>query len=325
MELYKNMAFTRCGNSGLFFPKIALGLWHNFGDVDDSEEALKMLSYAFDYGITHFDLADNYGTPAGSAERNFGKLLTTQFAGHRDEMLISTKAGHDMWEGPYGTWGSRKHLMAGIDQSLRRMGLEYVDIFYSHRYDPGTPLEETMGALSDIVRSGKALYVGLSKYPADKLQQAIDLLKQAGTPCLVYQDRYNIFAPQAEETVLPVVRENRCGFVAFSPLAQGLLSDKYLNGIPADSRIRTSGIYLKDSSITPELLVKTKKLNDIAKERGETLAQMALEWVLNNSAVTSVLIGASRPKQIRENCKIVQRKPFTAEELNLIDDISLNK
>ena len=323
MELYKNMAFTRCGNSGLFFPKIALGLWHNFGDVDDSEEALKMLSYAFDYGITHFDLADNYGTPAGSAERNFGKLLTTQFAGHRDEMLISTKAGHDMWEGPYGTWGSRKHLMAGIDQSLRRMGLEYVDIFYSHRYDPGTPLEETMGALSDIVRSGKALYVGLSKYPADKLQQAIDLLKQAGTPCLVYQDRYNIFAPQAEATLLPVVRENRCGFVAFSPLAQGLLSDKYLHGIPENSRAAHSYGFLKRETITPDMLARIAQLNGIAASRGQSLAQMALAWCLRRPELTSVIIGASSLQQLQDNLQSLRNTEFSAEELNAIKQAGL--
>lgn len=323
MELYKNMAFTRCGNSGLFFPKIALGLWHNFGDVDDSEEALKMLSYAFDYGITHFDLADNYGTPAGSAERNFGKLLATQFAGHRDEMLISTKAGHDMWEGPYGTWGSRKHLMASIDQSLRRMGLGYVDIFYSHRYDPGTPLEETMGALSDIVRSGKALYVGLSKYPADKLQQAIDLLKQAGTPCLVYQDRYNIFAPQAEETVLPVVRENRCGFVAFSPLAQGLLSDKYLHGIPENSRAAHSYGFLKRETITPDMLARIAQLNEIAASRGQSLAQMALAWCLRRPELTSVIIGASSLQQLQDNLQSLRNTEFSAEELNAIKQAGL--
>lgn len=323
MEKYKNMTFTRCGNSGLFFPKIALGLWHNFGDVDDSEEALKMLSYAFDYGITHFDLADNYGTPAGSAERNFGKLLATQFAGHRDEMLISTKAGHDMWEGPYGTWGSRKHLMAGIDQSLRRMGLEYVDIFYSHRYDPGTPLEETMGALSDIVRSGKALYVGLSKYPADKLQQAIDLLKQAGTPCLVYQDRYNIFAPQTEETVLPVVRENRIGFVAFSPLAQGLLSDKYLHGIPENSRAAHSYGFLKRETITPDMLARIAQLNDIAALRGQTLAQMSLAWCLHRPELTSVIIGASSLQQLQDNLQSLRNTEFSAEELDAIKQATL--
>lgn len=317
------MTFTRCGNSGLFFPKIALGLWHNFGDVDDSEEALKMLSYAFDYGITHFDLADNYGTPAGSAERNFGKLLATQFAGHRDEMLISTKAGHDMWEGPYGTWGSRKHLMAGIDQSLRRMGLEYVDIFYSHRYDPGTPLEETMGALSDIVRSGKALYVGLSKYPADKLQQAIDLLKQAGTPCLVYQDRYNIFAPQTEETVLPVVRENRIGFVAFSPLAQGLLSDKYLHGIPENSRAAHSYGFLKRETITPDMLARIAQLNDIAASRGQTLAQMSLAWCLHRPELTSVIIGASSLQQLQDNLQSLRNTEFSAEELDAIKQATL--
>ena len=323
MEKYKNMTFTRCGNSGLFFPKIALGLWHNFGDVDDSEEALKMLSYAFDYGITHFDLADNYGTPAGSAERNFGKLLATQFAGHRDEMLISTKAGHDMWEGPYGTWGSRKHLMAGIDQSLRRMGLEYVDIFYSHRYDPGTPLEETMGALSDIVRSGKALYVGLSKYPADKLQQAIDLLKQAGTSCLVYQDRYNIFAPQTEETVLPVVRENRIGFVAFSPLAQGLLSDKYLHGIPENSRAAHSYGFLKRETITPDMLARIAQLNDIAASRGQTLAQMSLAWCLHRPELTSVIIGASSLQQLQDNLQSLRNTEFSAEELDAIKQATL--
>ncbi len=321
MEQYKNMAFARCGNSGLFFPKIALGLWHNFGDVDDPEEASKMLSYAFDQGITHFDLANNYGTPAGSAERNFGKLLATRFAAHRDEMLISTKAGHDMWEGPYGTWGSRKHLIASIDRSLSRMGLEYVDIFYSHRYDPETPLEETMGALSDIVRSGKALYVGLSKYPADKLQQAIDLLKQAGTPCLVYQDRYNIFAPRAEETVFPVVRKNRIGFVAFSPLAQGLLSDKYLQGIPENSRAAQAHGFLKREAITPDMRARIAQLNDMAASRRQTLAQMALAWCLCRPELTSVIIGASSLKQLQDNLQSVRNTAFSADELDAIKQL----
>ena len=257
------MDYRFCGRSGLQLPRLSLGLWHNFGDVDDPREAARMLHYAFDQGITHFDLANNYGTPYGSAETNFGKLLHTDFASHRDEMVISTKAGHDMWPGPYGNGGSRKYLIASLHQSLRRMGLDYVDIFYSHRYDPDTPLEETMSALSDMVRQGKALYVGISKYPEDKAREACRILRDLGTPCLIYQGRYNIFNRAVEHDILPLTTEQGMGFIGFSPLAQGLLSDKYLNGIPADSRAAHPYGFLKREEVTPDVMKKVKKLTDL--------------------------------------------------------------
>ena len=309
-----------CGHSGLQLPRLSLGLWHNFGDVDDPREAARMLHYAFDQGITHFDLANNYGTPYGSAETNFGKLLRTDFASHRDEMVISTKAGHDMWPGPYGNGGSRKYLIASLHQSLRRMGLDYVDIFYSHRYDPDTPLEETMGALSDMVRQGKALYVGISKYPEDKAREACRILRDNGTPCLVYQGRYNIFNRAVEHDILPLAAEQGMGFIGFSPLAQGLLSDKYLNGIPADSRAAHPYGHLKREEVTPEVIKKVKKLTDLAAYRGQTLAQMALAWCLRDQAVCSVIVGTSSLAQLQSNMAALDNLSFTDEELWLIGE-----
>ncbi len=314
------MDYRFCGRSGLQLPRLSLGLWHNFGDVDDPREAARMLHYAFDQGITHFDLANNYGTPYGSAETNFGKLLRTDFASHRDEMVISTKAGHDMWPGPYGNGGSRKYLIASLHQSLRRMGLDYVDIFYSHRYDPDTPLEETMGALSDMVRQGKALYVGISKYPEDKAREACRILRDNGTPCLVYQGRYNIFNRAVEHDILPLAAEQGMGFIGFSPLAQGLLSDKYLNGIPADSRAAHPYGHLKREEVTPEVIKKVKKLTDLAAYRGQTLAQMALAWCLRDQAVCSVIVGTSSLAQLQSNMAALDNLSFTDEELWLIGE-----
>ena len=314
------MDYRFCGRSGLQLPRLSLGLWHNFGDVDDPREAARMLHYAFDQGITHFDLANNYGTPYGSAETNFGKLLRTDFASHRDEMVISTKAGHDMWPGPYGNGGSRKYLVASLHQSLRRMGLDYVDIFYSHRYDPDTPLEETMGALSDMVRQGKALYVGISKYPEDKAREACRILHDNGTPCLVYQGRYNIFNRAVEHDILPLAAEQGMGFIGFSPLAQGLLSDKYLNGIPADSRAAHPYGHLKREEVTPEVIKKVKKLTDLAAYRGQTLAQMALAWCLRDQAVCSVIVGTSSLAQLQSNMAALDNLSFTDEELWLIGE-----
>ena len=314
------MDYRFCGRSGLQLPRLSLGLWHNFGDVDDPREAARMLHYAFDQGITHFDLANNYGTPYGSAETNFGKLLQTDFASHRDEMVISTKAGHDMWPGPYGNGGSRKYLIASLHQSLRRMGLDYVDIFYSHRYDPDTPLEETMGALSDMVRQGKALYVGISKYPEDKAREACRILRDNGTPCLVYQGRYNIFNRAVEHDILPLAAEQGMGFIGFSPLAQGLLSDKYLNGIPADSRAAHPYGHLKREEVTPEVIKRVKKLTDLAAYRGQTLAQMALAWCLRDQAVCSVIVGTSSLAQLQSNVAALDNLSFTDEELWLIGE-----
>ena len=314
------MDYRFCGHSGLQLPRLSLGLWHNFGDVDDPREAARMLHYAFDQGITHFDLANNYGTPYGSAETNFGKLLRTDFASHRDEMVISTKAGHDMWPGPYGNGGSRKYLIASLHQSLRRMGLDYVDIFYSHRYDPDTPLEETMGALSDMVRQGKALYVGISKYPEDKAREACRILRDNGTPCLVYQGRYNIFNRAVEHDILPLAAEQGMGFIGFSPLAQGLLSDKYLNGIPADSRAAHPYGHLKREEVTPEVIKRVKKLTDLAAYRGQTLAQMALAWCLRDQAVCSVIVGTSSLAQLQSNMAALDNLSFTDEELWLIGE-----
>ena len=305
------MDYRFCGRSGLQLPRLSLGLWHNFGDVDDPREAARMLHYAFDQGITHFDLANNYGTPYGSA---------TDFASHRDEMVISTKAGHDMWPGPYGNGGSRKYLVASLHQSLRRMGLDYVDIFYSHRYDPDTPLEETMGALSDMVRQGKALYVGISKYPEDKAREACRILRDNGTPCLVYQGRYNIFNRAVEHDILPLATEQGMGFIGFSPLAQGLLSDKYLNGIPADSRAAHPYGHLKREEVTPEVIKKVKKLTDLAAYRGQTLAQMALAWCLRDQAVCSVIVGTSSLAQLQSNVAALDNLSFTDEELWLIGE-----
>lgn len=320
-DRYSNsVGYNYCGKSGLQLPKISLGLWHNFGDVNDQIEARNMLITAFDNGITHFDLANNYGTPFGSAETNFGKFLKKDFASYRDELIISTKAGHTMWDGPYGDWGSRKYLVASLNQSLKRMGLDYVDIYYSHRYDPNTPLEETMGALSDMVKQGKALYVGISKYPPAKAREAYRILRENGTPCLIYQDRYNLFNRGVEKYSFQLVEEKGIGFIAFSPLAQGLLSDKYLNGIPADSRAGQEFGFLQKEQITPEVVARILKLNDFAKKRKQSLAQMALAWCLHDKRVTSVIVGTSSVKQLKENIKALDNIDFTPEDLWLIGE-----
>lgn len=321
-DRYTNtVGYNFCGKSGLKLPRLSLGLWHNFGDVDDATEALNMLKYAFDHGITHFDLANNYGTPFGSAEKNFGKMLKNNFGSYRDEMIISSKAGHEMWPGPYGDGGSRKYLMASLDQSLSRMKLDYVDIFYSHRYDENTPLEETMGALSDMVKQGKALYVGISKYPEEKAREAYRILRENGTPCLIYQGRYSILAREIETEVLPLAADEGVGFIGFSPLAQGMLSDKYLNGIPEHSRAALSHGFLQKSQITPELVERLVKLNDIAQQRGQTLAQMALAWCFHKSQVNSVIIGTSSVKQLQDNIAALENTHFSDEELWRIGEL----
>ncbi|MDD2996231.1 MAG: aldo/keto reductase [Paludibacter sp.] len=321
-DRYSNsVGYNFCGKSGLKLPRLSLGLWHNFGDVDDATEALNMLKYAFDKGITHFDLANNYGTPFGSAEKNFGKMLKNNFGSYRDEMIISSKAGHEMWPGPYGDGGSRKYLMASLDQSLSRMKLDYVDIFYSHRYDENTPLEETMGALSHMVKQGKALYVGISKYPEDKAREAYRLLRENGTPCLIYQGRYSILSREIETEVLPLAAEEGVGFVGFSPLAQGMLSDKYLNGIPEHSRAALSHGFLQKSQITPELVERLLKLNDIAQQRGQTLAQMALAWCFHKPQVNSVIVGTSSVKQLQDNIAALENTHFSDEELWKIGEL----
>ena len=323
-DRYTNtVGYNRCGKSGLMLPKISLGLWHNFGDVDNQTEALKMLQFAFDKGITHFDLANNYGVPAGSAETNFGKILKSNFSGYRDEMIISTKAGHEMWPGPYGDWGSRKYLIASLHQSLKRMQLDYVDIFYSHRYDPNTPLEETMGALSDMVKQGKALYVGISKYPADKAREAYRILRENDTPCLIYQDRYSIFTREVENDVLPLAGENGIGFIGFSPLSQGMLSDKYLYGIPENSRAAQSHGFLQKSRLTPEVIEKISKLNDIAAQRGQTLAQLAVAWCFHKPQVSSVIVGTSSVKQLQDNIDSLKNLHFTDDELWRIGELGI--
>lgn len=314
--------YRYCGCSGLQLPVISLGLWHNFGDVDDPREAVRMLRFAFDHGITHFDLANNYGTPFGSAERNFGKVMQSDFAAYRDELIISTKAGHAMWDGPYGDGGSRKYLIASINQSLKRMQLDYVDIFYSHRYDPNTPLEETMGALSDIVKQGKALYIGISKYPEDKAKRAIELLRENGTPCLLYQGKYNILTRKIEDSIFPLIQKEGLGFIGYSPLEQGILSDRYLQGIPQNSRAALSHGFLQRSQITPEIIEKAALLNAMAKKRGQTLAQMALSWCLLHPAVTSVIVGASSLKQLADNIQSLKNVDFSTEELQQISTIS---
>ena len=314
-----SVGYNFCGKSGLKLPVLSLGLWYNFGDVDSSEEALKMLCYAFDNGITHFDLANNYGTPYGSAETNFGKILKTHFAGYRDEMIISTKAGHEMWAGPYGNGGSRKYLLSSLDQSLHRMQLDYVDIFYSHRYDPETPLEETMSALSDVVRQGKALYVGISKYPKDKAEEAIKILKNNGTPCLIYQARYSILTPEVETEIFPLAQEKGLGVITFSPLAQGLLSDKYLDGIPENSRAAKAYGFFDQKQITAKKIDKINRLNKIAIQRGQSLAQMALAWCLRKKEVNSVIIGTSSVAQLKENIQALNNLTFSEEELKLIE------
>lgn len=313
------MLYRRAGRSGVMLPAISLGLWHNFGDVDTLSLSRKKLHYAFDHGITHFDLANNYGPSYGSAEETFGQIMKSSFAPYRDELFISTKAGHDMWPGPYGNWGSRKYLMASLDQSLKRMNLDYVDVFYSHRYDPETPLEETLQALVDIVRKGKALYVGLSKYPLDAYLFACRYLKERDVPCLLYQGRYSMLVREPEsQGILNAVKENGSGFVAFSPLAQGLLTNRYLNGIPADSRIARGG-FLKKEALTPEVLGKIQALNERAAIRGQSLAEMALAWLLKNETVTSVIVGASSVEQLGDSLKTLNHLSFEEEELHAIE------
>lgn len=315
------MQYRRAGRSGVMLPAISLGLWHNFGDVDTLSLSRKKLHYAFDHGITHFDLANNYGPSYGSAEETFGQIMKSSFAPYRDELFISTKAGHDMWPGPYGNWGSRKHLMASLDQSLKRMNLDYVDVFYSHRYDPETPLEETLQALVDIVRKGKALYVGLSKYPLDAYLFACRYLKERDVPCLLYQGRYSMLIREPEsQGILNAVKENGSGFVAFSPLAQGLLTNRYLNGIPDDSRIARGG-FLKKEALTPEVLGKIQALNERAAMRGQSLAEMALAWLLKNETVTSVIVGASSVEQLGDSLKTLNHLSFEEEELRAIEKI----
>jgi len=318
---YETMPFNRCGRSGLKLPAISLGLWHNFGGVDALENQRAMLRKAFDLGITHMDLANNYGPPPGSAEENFGRLLKTDFAGLRDELVISTKAGYRMWPGPYGEWGSRKNILASLDQSLRRMGLDYVDIMYSHRPDPDTPLEETMAALDQAVRQGKALYAGISSYHAEPTRAAALLLKGLGTGCLIHQPSYSMFNRWIEGGLLDVLGEQGIGCIAFCPLAQGMLTDRYLNGVPADSRAAKPHGFLKPDAITPSRLGQIRALNTVALERGQSLAQMALTWVLRDRRVTSALIGASRPEQIAENVKALSAPPLTDGELVRIDAI----
>lgn len=317
---YEGMEYIHCGRSGLKLPRLALGLWHNFGSKDSMENQRALLCGAFDRGITHFDLANNYGPVAGAAEENFGRILKKDLFPYRDEMIVSTKAGYGMWKGPYGDWGSRKYLMASLDQSLLRMGLDYVDIFYHHRPDPQTPLEETMGALSDMVRQGKALYVGISNYNAEQTKKAVRILRENGTPCLIHQMKYSMFNRMPEDGLLDVLEEEGVGSIAFCPLAQGLLTDKYLHGIPEGSRA-TKSVFLHESDITPEVVEKVSKLNDIASGRGQTLAQMALSWVLRANRVTTVLIGASKVKQIEDNVGIIGHLAFTDEELAAIEDI----
>ncbi|TWE04948.1 L-glyceraldehyde 3-phosphate reductase [Neobacillus bataviensis] len=318
---YETMKYNRTGRSGLLLPAVSLGLWHNFGGVDTYENGRAMLRRSFDLGITHFDLANNYGPPAGSAEEMFGRMLKSDFAPYRDEMVISTKAGYYMWPGPYGDWGSRKYLISSLDQSLKRMGLEYVDIFYSHRPDPNTPLEETMMALDSIVRQGKALYVGISNYSAEQTAEAIKILNQLGTPLLIHQPNYSMFNRWIENGLQDVLQENGVGSIAFSPLAQGLLTNKYLTGIPADSRAASPTGFLHKEHVTPEVLEQVRKLNEIAVERGQSLSQMALSWVLRGGKVTTVLIGASRVSQIEENVAALNNLDFTDEELAIIEDI----
>ncbi|WP_085537163.1 aldo/keto reductase [Massilibacteroides vaginae] len=315
------MKYNFCGNSGLQLPEISLGLWHNFGDVDDFNEATSMITHAFDSGITHFDLANNYGPPPGSAETNFGRILAKELKGHRDELVISSKAGHLMWDGPYGDGGSRKYIMASIDQSLKRTGLEYFDIFYSHRYDPQTPIEETMQTLVDIVKQGKALYVGISKYPKKELIKAYDFLKKQHVPCLIYQDKYSMLVRDPEKEHLSVNDKYGVGFIAFSPLAQGLLTNKYLHGIPENSRANKSHGFLQREEVTTEVIHKVVALDELAKKRGQTLAQLALGWLLHNEKVTSVIVGTSSLAQLKDNLRAREYTDFSTEELNLIEKI----
>ena len=322
---YDTMKYNKCGESGLKLPAVSLGLWHNFGAKDNYENMRQMCFAAFDNGITHFDIANNYGRPAnGSAEENFGKILREDMSAYRDEMVISTKAGYQMWDGPYGDFGSRKYILSSLDASLKRLGLDYVDVFYHHRPDPDTPLEETMGALDQAVKSGKALYAGLSNYDGERMARAAVILREMRCPFVINQNRYSIFDRTVEKNgLLDAAREEKKGVIVFSPLAQGLLTNRYIDGIPSDSRIRTSGIFLKETNLTEEKLEKIRALNALACERGESLAQMALAWVLRREEVTSVLVGASKPSQILDNLGAMNAAPFTQEELDAIDKIVL--
>ena len=320
---YDEMVYARCGKSGLKLPQVSLGLWHNFGDTGNFANMKKMCFTAFDNGITHLDLANNYGPEPGSAEKNFGRILKEDLHPYRDELVISTKAGYDMWAGPYGDFGSRKYLLSSLDQSLERLGLEYVDIFYHHRMDPETPLEETMGALNQAVKSGKALYAGISNYDGETLEKATAILNDLHCPFIINQNCYSIFDRTIEKNGLKeTAHKLGKGIIAFSPLAQGMLTDRYLNGIPEDSRIRTDGRFLNESAITPERIQKIKELNHMAKERGQSLAEMALSWILKDGIVTSVLVGASKPEQILDNIKAIENTKFTEEELRMIDEIT---
>jgi L-glyceraldehyde 3-phosphate reductase len=322
---YEKMMYNNCGKSGLKLPAISLGLWHNFGDVDDFHTARLMVQTAFDLGITHFDLANNYGPPPGSAEKNFGKILKMDLQNHRDELIISTKAGYYMWQGPYGDGGTRKYLVSSLDQSLKRLGLEYVDIFYHHRPDPTTPLEETMGALKDIVKAGKALYVGVSNYPPELTLQAYEILHSFHIPFIIHQPKYNMFERTIENGLLDVVAKLGLGCIVFSPLAQGLLTDKYLTGIPRDSRAAKPHGFLKVEEVTSEKISKAQKINNLAQKRGQTLAQMALAWNLRRKEITSVLVGASKPSQIEDAVKCLENKDFSEQELKEIDTILLTQ
>lgn len=320
-QRYAAMPYRRTGRSGLLLPAISLGLWHNFGSVDTFDRFSRIAYAAFDHGITHFDLANNYGPVYGSAEENFGRILQKGLGRYRDELVVSTKAGYDMWPGPYGNWGSRKYLMASLDQSLRRMGLDYVDIFYSHRPDPLTPLEETMGALADIVRQGKALYVGISNYTAEQTKAALEVLQAERVPCLIHQARYSMFDRWVEPELLPLLAEAGVGMIAFSPLAQGLLTDKYLHGIPADSRAAKPTGHLQISQVTALAVEKARRLNEVATERGQTLAQLAVAWLLKDARVTSVLVGASSEAQLLDSLKALDQPEFSTEELEAIEKI----
>ena len=322
-QRYQKMEYRRCGNSGLLLPAISLGLWHNFGHIDSLENARNMLRVAFDSGITHFDLANNYGPPPGSAEENFGKIFKEDFIPYRDELIISSKAGWGMWPGPYGDWGSKKYLVASLDQSLKRMGLEYVDIFYHHRPDPSTPLEETMGTLDLMVRQGKALYVGISSYQPEEAAKAIQLLKELGTPCLIHQPKYSLFERWVEDGLLDLLGEKQVGCIPFSPLAQGILTNKYLKGIPEGSRAasRRGNGAIEEEQVSDEKINKVRQLNVLAEERGQNLAQMALAWILKDKRISSVLIGVSRPEQITDSIRCLENYSFTTDELNRINAI----
>jgi L-glyceraldehyde 3-phosphate reductase len=321
---YDSMKYEKCGNSGLKLPAISFGLWHNFGNVDNFENSRELIRCAFDLGITHFDLANNYGPPAGSAEENFGRILKTDLAGYRDEIVVSTKAGYVMWPGPYGNWGSKKYIISSLDQSLKRMGLDYVDIFYHHRPDVDTPLEETMSALDLVIKQGKALYAGVSNYNAEQTREAVTILKKLGTPFIIHQVKYSLLDRGIEKDLIPLLKKEQIGLIAFKPLAQGMLSDRYLSGIPEDSRAAGKSSFLKREDISEEKIEKLKLLNNLALERGQSLAQMALAWVLREGNVTSALIGASKVSQIKDNVTALNNLAFSIEELKRIDEILNN-